>query len=208
PISILQTRIENILQTRKLPQEASEKLVESLNTVSRLTRTIKALLLISKIENEQYLKNEQVSLVELAKEVISEIEERLTEKNILIEEKWKDDFVFGPANRSLLFTMIFNLISNAIKYNIKNGKIIIQGEKLSDKYYLKIIDTGIGMEPGQLNHIFDRFKRLEKNGSEGYGLGLPIVKKIVEFHKINVDVSSTAGTGSEFKLIFSINSSA
>lgn len=202
PISILQTRIENLLSSQNLSGEASEKLVESLNTVSRLTRTIKALLMISKIENEQYLKNENVNIKLLVKEVISEIEERLTEKNIKIHEKIMDDFVFGPANMSLLFTMIFNLISNAIKYNIENGEIFIEGKKSENNYILSVRDSGIGMETGQIEHIFDRFKRFEKNGSEGYGLGLPIVKKIAEFHKIKIEINSAPSKGTDFKLIF------
>ena len=202
PISILQTRIENLLANQNIPHEASEKLVESLNTISRLTRTIKALLLISKIENEQYLKNEKVDIKELVKEVIAEIEERLTENNITIEENWQDNFTAGPANKSLLFTMIFNLISNAIKYNKVNGKIIIEGKNSGNRFVLAIKDTGVGMDSLQVQHAFDRFRRFEKNGSEGYGLGLPIVKKIAEFHKIKIEIDSIPGEGSAFKLIF------
>jgi signal transduction histidine kinase len=202
PITILQSKFENILADENTPQEVSYKLLESQKTLARLNKIIKTLLLISKIENEQYLKEDAVNLKELITEVIEEIEERLTEKNITLNMQLKEDFVYKNCNKSLLFTMFFNLINNAIKYNKPNGSININGHKEGDKFILEITDTGLGMDEDNIQHIFERFKRFDNKGVEGYGLGLPIVKTIMLFHDIDIQVTSDKNIGSTFKLFF------
>jgi signal transduction histidine kinase len=202
PITILQSKFENILADENTPPEVVEKLLESQKTLARLNKIIKTLLLISKIENEQYLKEDAVNLKELITEVIEEIEERLTEKNIILNMQLKEDFVYKNCNKSLLFTMFFNLINNAIKYNKPNGSININGHKEGDKFILEITDTGLGMDKDNIQHIFERFKRFDNKGIEGYGLGLPIVKTILLFHDIDIQVTSDKDVGSTFILFF------
>jgi signal transduction histidine kinase len=201
PISVLQTRFENMLSEGRLDEENSIKLIESLKTLNRLKKITNTLLLISRIENEQYLKNDSLSLESLAAEVVSEIEERFTEKNIQATVDFKEDFTLKSCNHDLMFTLMFNLVNNAIKYNKENGKIFIRGYFSGNNYIVEVEDTGIGIPQEQRNHIFSRFKRLNANGTEGYGLGLPIVQTIAEFHDIQVFVSSEPGKGSTFKLI-------
>ncbi len=202
PITILQSKFENLLSDPNTSEEVSEKLLESQKTLSRLNKIIKTLLLISKIENEQYLKEDTIPLKGLMQEVIEEIEERLTEKNISLEMIWKEEHLVTNGNRSLLFTLFFNLINNAIKYNRPNGKIIINAYAEKDRFSVEISDTGIGIEKSNIEHIFERFRRFDKKGEEGYGLGLPIVKTISLFHDIDIKVTSEKDKGSTFKLIF------
>ncbi len=205
PITILQSKFENILADENTPADVSEKLMESQKTLNRLNKIIKTLLLISKIENEQYIKEDSVHLKELIYEVIEEIEERLTEKNISIDLKFQEDFICKNCNKSLLFTMFFNLINNAIKYNKPDGKIIIKGYKSGEYFILEITDTGVGIDKENIEHIFERFKRFDIKGIEGYGLGLPIVKTVLLFHDINIQVTSEKNIGSTFKLFFKQN---
>lgn len=202
PISILQSKIETLVSDPNTSEEVSLKLLDSQKTLIRLNKIIKTLLLISKIENEQYIKEEKVDLKVLINEVIEEIEERLTEKNITITQNWEDDFVFSKGNKSLLFTMFFNLISNAIKYNKPDGKIIINGYSQKKNFVVEITDTGVGIEKSNIPHVFERFKRFDNRGIEGYGLGLPIVKTISLFHDINIEVNSDVNRGSTFRLFF------
>jgi len=205
PISILQTRIENILNDPQLPDETALRLVDSQRTLTRLTRIVRALLYISKIENEQFLRNESASLKGLVEEIVGEMDERLTEKSIEVKQEWEEDFICIPCNRSLLFTLLFNLISNSIKYNKQNGKITIHGCKKSDGYELMIADTGQGIKEEHIPHIFDRFKRFRPEDDMSYGLGLPIVRTIAQFHGIQIQVKSHPGDGSEFRLLFPNN---
>jgi signal transduction histidine kinase len=202
PISILNNRLENIVGDANTPHEVSEKIIESQKTLSRLSKIIKALLLISKIENAQYLKNGTVEINNLVEEVISEIEERLQQKNIELKKLIYDDFTFSPCNKSLLHTLVFNLINNAIKYNKENGTITITGRKKNHEYLLEIADTGIGIEKNQVDSVFDRFKKLKKGDENSYGLGLPIVKTIAVFHNLKIEVRSEINSGSSFIIHF------
>ena len=202
PVSILQSKLENMLVSEELGDENALRLIESQKTLARLKNVVRTLLLISKIENEQYLKQEAVSISELLKEVVEEIEDRLSVKNISLTYKLESDFKLEACNKPLLHTMIFNLINNAIKYNQPNGNITVKGYQTGSTYVLEINDTGIGIAPDHLPHIFSRFKRFHKADNDSFGLGLPIVKTIADFHHINIDVSSQPSQGSSFRLSF------
>jgi len=204
PISILQNRIENILSDQQLPHEIAMKLVDSQKTLLRLSKVIKALLYISKIENEQFVKNESVQLQPLINEILEELEDKLNHKNISVQQQWDSDFELKNCNRSLIHTMIFNLFSNAIKYNKEGGCISVSGSAKGDLFLLSVKDTGVGIAPDQLPHIFDRFKRFRPDDEVSYGLGLPIVRTIANFHQIKVDVNSVVNAETEFVLTFPV----
>lgn len=201
PISVLQNRLENILLDYELEEAVAEKMVDSLKTLNRLTKIIKALLMISKIENDQYLKSDTVSLNEVLDEVIGDIEERLTEKEIALKKDFADHFRMNNCNRTLLYHLFFNIINNAIKYNKTGGEIIVSSFPEEGAHVVEIADSGIGIELSQIDSIWNRFKKLNDD-SESHGLGLPIVKTIANFHNIEVQVRSEKNKGSVFKLIF------
>ncbi|HXB12352.1 MAG TPA: HAMP domain-containing sensor histidine kinase [Bacteroidia bacterium] len=204
PISILQTRLENMLAAGNLNEEVEMKVIESQNTLGRLKQIIRSLLLISQIENNQAPKEDSANIPELLKEVASEIEIRLSEKNIKLELSLGEDFTFKPCNRSLLFTMFFNLVNNAIKYNKPNGTIYISCAKKEHTIEVAVKDTGIGIAPENIQSIFYRFKKFNASGEESYGLGLPMVKTIANFHNAEIKVESEQGKGSTFTVIFNI----
>jgi two-component system, OmpR family, sensor histidine kinase ArlS len=202
PISILQNRLENLLADHETPETLLEKLVDNLRTLHRLKNIIQALLLISRIENEQYLKNEAVNIPELAREVSAEIEERAEAKEVSLALDLTGDFTLAHANQSLLFTLLFNVVNNAIKYNKPQGSITIIGQPTATGYELSVIDTGVGISEEQLPYIFSRFKRFHAPDGESHGLGLPIVNTIANFHGIDVSVTSVKDQGSTFKFQF------
>ncbi len=204
PISILQTRLENILSGTGLSDEVQIKIIESQLTLGRLKQIIRSLLLISQIENNQAPKLDEVNIPELLKEVADEIEDRLSDKNIRLQLHTSDDLTINPANRSLLFTMFFNLVNNAVKYNRQNGSINISTLETEDHYEVSIEDTGIGIAPANIKSIFYRFKKFNAAGEESYGLGLPMVKTIADFHNAEVRVESEQGKGSKFTVSFSL----
>lgn len=203
PVSILQNRLENLLYEPALSDEIKFKIIESQKTLKRLQNIIQALLLISKIENEQYIKNESFYISEIIKEVVEEIEERIEARNLSLSLNIKEDFSIKSANRSLLFTLFFNILNNAIKYNVPRGKIEITGSKNEDSkgYILSFKDSGIGVPEENLPFIFNRFRKMTQGDTESHGLGLAIVKTIADYHKIDIEVSSSA-EGTTFKLLF------
>jgi signal transduction histidine kinase len=202
PISIIQNKLENLIVEGKVSEDVMIRLTDSLRTLSRMSKIIKALLLISKIENDQYLKQEEVDIQSLLDEVIEEIEDRLQQRNIQLIKKFYDNYTYGPCNKALMFTMLFNIINNAIKYNKDGGSINITTRMVNGGFTVEIQDSGIGIDESSLSSIFDRFKRLNKNNAEGYGLGLPIVKTIAGFHHIDVKVVSEPEIGTTFILTF------
>jgi two-component system, OmpR family, sensor histidine kinase ArlS len=204
PVSILQTRLENMLEAGNLSEEAEVKIMESQKTLGRLKQIIRSLLLISQIENSQPPKEDKVDMGELLDELKSEMDVQLIEKNITLDLKVRDGFIFAPANRSLLFTLFFNLVNNAVKYNKQNGSVSIMAEKTKNEYMVHIQDTGKGIAPGNINSIFYRFKKFNNSETESYGLGLALVKTIADFHDMGVKVESKEGEGSIFTVIFKL----
>ena len=203
PISILQSKIENMFVREDIGDETKTRLLEMQKILNRLKSITKTLLLISQIENEQFLKEDKISLSTLLQEVYDEISIRLQDKNITYEAYLPNDWTLVNVNKFLLFNLFFNLINNAIKYNHENGKITVIARNENNMLTVSIIDTGIGISAEVLPFIFNRFKKFSQSlQQDSFGLGLPIVKSIAEFHGIKIEVVSEKGKGSAFKLIF------
>jgi two-component system sensor histidine kinase ArlS len=203
PISILQSKIENMFEREDIVDDVKVRLLEMQKILNRLKSITKTLLLISQIENEQFLKEDKISISELVQEVYDEISIRLQEKNISLEINIPPEWQLVHVNRFLLFNLFFNLINNAIKYNKEGGEIKITGTLTNKLFTVDITDTGIGISAEQLPRIFNRFKKFSQSlQQDSFGLGLPIVRSIADFHRIQIDVKSEPSVGSTFKLTF------
>lgn len=202
PISILQSKIENMFQQEDINDEMKVRMLEMQKILNRLKSITKTLLLISQIENEQFLKEDEISLTDMLQDLYEEISIRLQEKNIGYALALSQDAALVNVNKFLLFNLLFNLVNNAIKYNKPDGSIIVNGEKVKNYYVISINDTGIGIAEDELPYIFDRFKKIKQSPKQdSFGLGLPIVKSIAAFHGIELQVRSEKGVGSTFTLI-------
>jgi len=203
PISILQSKIENMFEQEDFSDEVKTRMLEMQKILNRLKSITKTLLLISQIENEQFLKEDSLPLAELIQEVYDEISIRLQDKNISFETAIPANWQLVKVNKFLLFNLFFNLINNAVKYNKENGSINVVDNNENDTFSISIIDTGIGIGEAEIPFIFNRFKKFRQSLSQdSFGLGLPIVKSIADFHQIKIEVTSKKDTGSTFKLIF------
>ena len=200
PISIMQTKLENLLTSGNLPDQFIATIIDQQNHLNRLQQIIKALLLIARIENDQFAKNETVVVHEIVDEIIVNIEDRAEMSNITIDNLVPIGYTLVNVNRSLLYILIFNLVSNAIKYNSDGGWIRISTLFSSDSFCIEVEDNGIGIDSDQISRVFDRFKRVDPTSGEGHGLGLSIVSSIVRFHGGTIDVKSVKGQGSTFKI--------
>lgn len=201
PISIIGSRLENILQQEELTIDTENKIFASLKTLNRMKSIINSLLLISKIENNQFNKSDQVEITDIVKEVSEELEDRLEDKKIHLNSHTSYNWAM-QANRTLMYTLLFNIINNAIKYNKANGEIFITDKLKDDVYTLEITDTGIGMNEKEIEMAFNRFEKLDTDHKESYGLGLAIAKSITVFHNIGVQITSSKDKGTTFRLIF------
>jgi signal transduction histidine kinase len=202
PISVLQSKMENLLIDENLSETSSIAIVEMMKTVSRLKNITRSLLLISRIENEQFIKKENINLFKLLTEIIDEISHRLEEKHLQIHLKVSKEATLDNVNRDLIFQLFFNLIHNAIKFNREGGSITIENRKLNNgTYEIIIADTGIGIPEADLAFIFNRFEKTNLQENIGFGLGLAIVKSIVVYHDLKIEVYSEINKGTTFKII-------
>jgi signal transduction histidine kinase len=201
PISIISSRLENVLLQEQLTEDSENKIYASLKTLNRLKSIINSLLLISKVENLQFNKHDTVQIKEVIAEVYEELEDRLEAKNITFENNIAHAYTI-QGNHSLIHTLLFNLVNNALKYNREAGRILISDELKGSEYVLQISDTGLGMEDEQIERAFNRFEKLDTDEKESYGLGLAIVKSIAAFHRIGIGISSVKEEGTTIKLKF------
>ncbi|GAB3634414.1 hypothetical protein GCM10027422_00040 [Hymenobacter arcticus] len=206
PTSILQSRFENMLQDPTLPEQHGQQIVESQRTLYRLRNTVRTLLLIANIENEQYLRDANVPLTQTVHDVAEELDDRRQQREIDLLIDLSPDYVVPRANATLLHTLLRNLLSNAIKYNHEGGQIRVLGRPTSTGgYTLRVEDEGPGIAAENLPLLFDRFRRFHATGPqapEGYGLGLPIAQTIATFHKATLRAESVVGKGTAFILEF------
>ena len=203
PIGILQTKMENLLMEERLDEQSSEKLIGMMKTLNRLKKIVQSLLLISRIENDQYAKSDKLTVNSLFVEIWDELGHRVEENQLQVNMSLTEHVLIHEVNHDLLFQLFYNLLNNAIRYNRAGGAIeIFDGYDHTGKYMVHISDTGVGINAEDLQFIFDRFRKVGSNGSEGFGLGLSIVKSIATFHGITVSANSEPGVGTTVSVGF------
>ncbi|SMC62834.1 sensor histidine kinase [Pedobacter nyackensis] len=198
PISILRSKIENMMIDKDLSEIQALKLSEMDNTLDRLGRIAKSLLLLARIDSGQYKKTDKISLHEVLSDIISELRPMLEDRNINVHLDIKEDFQLVGLNQELIFHLFYNLINNAIRYNKSGGSIEIKDEYLGNTYQIFIADTGQGIRIEDLDTIFDRFSHHE--GSGRHGLGMSIVKSIADYFDIRIKVKSKLHKGTTISL--------
>jgi signal transduction histidine kinase len=201
PISILQTNVENMMMEENISEEQQEKISSMMKTVNRLKKIVQSLLYISRIENDQFAKKDVVNVYEISREIMEELSVRLETKSLHFTNQISPGIHVKNVNHDLFFQLLYNLINNAIRYNKENGSIHLSDHyETGQAYILEIKDTGIGIRQEELSLIFNRFKS-GKDKSEGFGLGLSIVKTIISFLGFEIKVTSEYGKGSVFAII-------
>lgn len=193
-----------IILSRPRPLMQYRKLIESnLEEFQRLSKLTDSILFLAR--NEFPTNAIQKKTIHLENEVqkISDFYRDLAaEKNISIVQKGEATI---QGDQLLIQRAITNILSNAIKYCHQNTQILFEITQCDEIIELAITDNGIGIEEEQLNKIFDRFYRREDNRQNSWGLGLSIVKMIMELHKGTVSATSILGKGSRFSLTFPIS---
>jgi len=205
PLFTVQGYILTLLEGAINDKKIRAKYLERANKgVERLTAVIKDLDMIAKLENEGLkLKIELFNILELIQNVFDLFEMKAKKRNIsLLFDKVYEFPVFVKGDIEKIEQVLINLIVNSIKYGKPNGSTIVAIESYNDKkFIIKVIDNGEGIKQEHLSRLFERFYRVDQSRSReqgGSGLGLSIVKHIVEAHNENILLKSTYGEGSEF----------
>ena len=146
---------------------------------------------------------EEVNLKEEVELALSSLSFEANSKDIKIETSLEDAYIEG--SKKLLYSLVYNLIDNAIKYNKEKGKVNINLFSYGTNIILEVKDEGIGIKKDEQERIFERFYRVDKSHSKeigGTGLGLSIVKHVAMIHNATIQVESEIDKGSTFKVIF------
>ncbi len=191
PLAIIKSKLELLSQSENLKEEQMNTIQSVYEATNRLSKLNQSLILLTKIDNQQFKESEEVNISILINKHLSNYEELIAAKLITIKKNI-DDNVKMNMNETLAEILISNLITNAIKHNIDNGIIEIT---LTNNYF-SISNTGIPLQSDP-SELFGRFKK-DTVSSESLGLGLSIVKKISERygHEINYHYSDTLHTTS------------
>jgi signal transduction histidine kinase len=181
-----------------------ETVNEMQEETERMTNLIEKLNEFAEAQNKIInLKIEKVNIRSIIEKIIKQQQKALNKKNIDLELKIKKDLYLNGDQDSLV--QIFNnIIENAVKYNQEDGKIIIEVSKEDNNSVVYIQDSGIGISKEDLPFVFERFYRADKSRNsknQGTGIGLAVVKELMEAHQGRIEVESNE-SGTLFKLIF------
>ena len=173
---------------------------EIVKSTKRLNGMVQEVLTLSELDLQEQtlMKKEKISLFDLAEMCVASLQKTAQEKGISLSFSGERYEIY--ADPIMIETLIYNLITNAIRYNRPNGSITIS---VSDR--ICVSDTGIGMSKEQQKHIFERFYRVDKKDSRekgGNGLGLAIVYEIVKLHDAEILVDSEENAGTTITVIF------
>lgn len=205
PVSVIRGKLENILLNDDLSPELSEKIEESLKTLHRLKTLINSLLFFSRIESQQYLKEDSFEISDILKVIHEELTPISLDKGINLVNDCQTGFPVRNANRSLMFSMVYNVVNNAIKNTSPGGNVIIRSHK-DTCAGISVTDNGAGISEVQMKDLFSRSGKKAGRNHEGNGIGLAITKSIADFHNINISVESSPGKGTRFFFRFPENS--
>ncbi len=201
PLTILKGEIEVALRSSQAPAEIRQTLASCLEEVERMNSLVEDLLLMARMEgNALSARPRPVNLAEVVEDAAPALSELAVRAgNTLTVAAAPPLWIEGYD--SLLFRLVFNLAENAIKYTPAGGKIEVALQQQNGSAILEVKDNGPGIGAEAQEHIFDRFYRGDpaREGS-GTGLGLALVRSIVQLHKGQIRLSSVVGEGSCFRV--------
>ena len=182
-------------------EERNEYLDIIISESNRLTKLASNVLLLSEVENQTILTDiETVNITEQIRKNVALLEHRWREKNLMID--FDSDEIFVEGNSELLNHIWINLLDNAIKFSPDHEIISIAVTLSEENVIVSFTDHGPGITPEGQKHIFDRFYQEDRSHStQGSGLGLSLVKKIVTLHGGTVRAENTGWTGATFFVV-------
>ena len=204
PIFNIQGYLHTLLDGAIHDEEVNVKFIrKAAKNLERLHTIVEDLEAISRLESgELILEMQAFDIRKLTEEVFEDLEIKAAQRRIVLEFKEGAAQNFRVlADRESIRQVLTNLVSNSIKYGKDNGRTRIGFYDMDKNILIEVADNGLGIPKQHINHVFDRFYRVDKSRSRaqgGSGLGLSIVKHIIEAHKQTINVRSTPDLGSTF----------
>lgn len=204
PIFNIQGYIDTLLDGAIDDDKINKKFLERANkSVDRMIHIVEDLDEITKLEGGKVeLEESPVDIVEVIFDVVDQLELKAKKRdvNIVVRHQQKGKF-WVEVDVEKIKQVLINLIVNAIKYGREGGEVLVRTYDMDKTILVEVADNGNGIPQSHLNKIFERFYRVDKSRDReqgGSGLGLSIVKHIIEAHNQTINVRSTEGTGTTF----------
>jgi signal transduction histidine kinase len=204
PLASIKLLTDSILQN-EMDMETTREFVEDIgNEAERLNRMTAKLLSLTKLDTPPVDECEIINMAPTIERVVRMLSANAQQNQITLATNIKED---SPVliTEDDLYQIAFNLVENGIKYNIPGGTLSISLHRQEDMAVLRVSDTGTGIPPESLEHVFERFYRVDKARSRqtgGSGLGLAIVRSMVERNNGEIHLQSTVGKGTTFTVAF------
>ncbi len=205
PLSIFQGYLENLADDPAMPRKAQAEIFDILRKHSqRLNALLEDLLTIARLESRhEKLNRQELQLGAVMQAAADDWAGKMRQKKLVLAVEAAPDLPRVFADRLRLEQVLHNLLENAVKYTEPEGRITLRATADAVAVVLRVEDTGTGIPPADLPHIFERFYRADKSRTRehgGTGLGLSIVKHIVHLHGGTVSAESTYGKGTAILL--------
>ena len=206
PLASIKLLTDSILQNDMDIETIHEFVTDIGNEADRLNRMSMKLLSLSRIESQFDGDFEIINMSPTIEKVARMLSTIAKEHSITINLELCDECPILIIEDDL-YQIVFNLVENGIKYNVPGGKLTVFLQRKDDNAVLQVTDTGVGIPADSLSHIFERFYRVDKarsRNSGGSGLGLSIVRNMVERNHGAIHVDSSVGEGTTFTVTFPI----
>jgi heavy metal sensor kinase len=205
PITVVRGQLEVALMTARNEEDFREAIVTSLADIERLSQIVRALLLLSQAETGQVvLQKTRMNICELVENLVDQFQIPAEGAEVQLRFEQKSPACEGAFDQIQIERMLSNLLTNAIKFTPAGGAITVSVEGMDNEVEIIVRDTGRGIAPQHLPHIFDRFYRVPESGQpspeKGLGLGLSFVAWIVRAHGGTLDALSGPGKGTVFTI--------
>ena len=206
PLASIKLLTDSILQN-DMDAETMREFVEDIGSeAERLNRMTAKLLSLTRVDGQMVSESELIRMAPTIRQVAKMLGPVAEKSGVELELRLEEDSTV-LITRDDLYQIVFNLIENGIKYNRPQGRVTVSLRKTTDLSKLTVTDTGMGIPKDALDHIFERFYRVDKDRSRqtgGSGLGLAIVRAIVQRNRGEIQVDSHLGQGTSFLVTFPI----
>lgn len=211
PLTLITSPVSEVLEHEPLSPNARKHLTLVHKNTERMLRLINQILDFRKIENKKMkLLLEKTEIIALLQRVMEDFRLMAEEKNIHYRLETRHESIYAWIDQDKFEKIVFNLISNAFKYTPAGKAITVYAGTEDGKLLISVVDEGIGIDPQKRQNLFQRFETLVRSNilQPSSGIGLSLVKELIELHQGGIEVNSQVGVGSKFTVTLPIDRKA
>jgi signal transduction histidine kinase len=196
PLAVIKSDAEVLLRNQNPTEDAVKETLKSIiEEIDRMTVMTNDLLVLARSEHQEVSFQKSINIIDVVTKMIKKMDSLAYKGGVHLEFTTKKISCIVNGDEGALERVFLNLLQNAITHTKENGLVTVSLKKELHCVVITVKDTGVGIDPKNLPHVFERFYKGENAG--GTGLGLPIVKEIIESHEGKISIKSSLGIGTE-----------